>query len=170
MSLDGLWLQRKFCIAKVLLSPLLKPLPCLTAVLMCGHTKHDTVFKSRCPQIVNCICLWYVRSTAATLSISPITAIRQHETSVLRKMTGRGVSAVLQLLQHQVMGNMYHTGRDSRARFQLWYPLPLSCVPDKLSYSRVEHICSAAVSENQGGSRENWDMGQLAQRVIWSLA
>ncbi|CAN0136081.1 unnamed protein product, partial [Bubo scandiacus] len=29
------------------------------------------------------------------------TAIRQHEIPILRKMAGRGVSAVLQLLQHQ---------------------------------------------------------------------
>lgn len=46
-------------------------------------------------------------------------AIRQLENPILRKMAGSGVSAVLQLLQHQVMGNMYHTGHDSRARLQL---------------------------------------------------
>lgn len=116
MSLDGLWLQCKFCIAEVLLSTRLKPLPCLTAVSMCGHTKHGTVFMSHCPQILNCTCLCYVCPIAVTLSISPITAIRQHEIPALRKI-GRGVSAVLQLLQH-----LYHVGTSTTlVQVPHWY-------------------------------------------------
>lgn len=91
---------------------------------------------------------------------SPITPFSPWPAGNMRSQSR--VSAALQLLQHQVMGNMYRTGCASRVRLQLQYPLCLSDAPDKLSPSRAEHICSAAVSENGGKGRgERWDRGAL---------
>lgn len=108
---------------------------------------------------------WYLSllcpSVAVTLLLPSHRCHHGHQRSQSR------VFAALQLLQHQVIGNTYHTGCASRVRLQLQYPLLLSDAPDELSPGGVEHICSAAVPENRGKSRgERWDGGALPQGAM----
>lgn len=173
MSLGGLWLQCRFCIEEVVLSSILNPLPFLTAVLKCGHPKHDTVRVSSSSNIK-----LYLSLICPSHSCKPecfshqtilTTAISLHKTQSWGKWLGDLCSIAAS--PTSVIGQYVPHWSWQQGKASVQYPLSLAYTPDKHFHSRAEHVCSAAFSKSQrNSSGQSWDKGLLLQGAIRGLA